>query len=104
MKRGQEDVQEDGRLTSLPVHAAVAVIGSHHSSAIFTMSAPIYPDCLRSCRFSSEREREQQKERQRRQRERNNNKISCGWQSRDAERVTVFRWVRVVNVLTLYGW
>lgn len=46
--------------------AVAAVIGSHHSAAIFTMSPPIYPDCLRACRFSSERESEQQKERQRR--------------------------------------
>lgn len=44
--------------------AAAAVIGLHHSSAIFTMSPPIYPDCLCACRFSSERESEQQKERQ----------------------------------------
>lgn len=44
--------------------AAAAVIGSHHSSAVLTMSPPIYPDRLCACHFPSGRESEQQKERQ----------------------------------------
>ena len=62
------------RVDSTACTAASAVIGSHHSSAIFTMSPPIYPDCLCACHFSSERqrgwrergrEREREKERER---------------------------------------
>lgn len=48
------------RADSAACAAAAAVIGSHHRSAIFTVSPPISPDCLLACRVSSEREREQQ--------------------------------------------
>ncbi|KAI3363640.1 hypothetical protein L3Q82_001272 [Scortum barcoo] len=63
------------RADSTACTAAAAVIGSHHSSAIFPVSPPIYPHCLRACRFSSEGESEQQKERLRRRGERDREQL-----------------------------
>lgn len=37
--------EQDARMTGLAVSAA-AVIGSHHSAAIFATSPPIFSDCL----------------------------------------------------------
>lgn len=34
--------------------APAAVIGSHHTSAIFTVSPPIFPDSIPACHVSSD--------------------------------------------------
>lgn len=41
---------------------STAVMGSHHSSAIFTKSPPIYLDCLCVCYLPSGRERATERE------------------------------------------
>lgn len=46
---GAEGCRDD----STACTTAAAVIGSHHSSAILTMSPPIYPDRLCACHFPS---------------------------------------------------